>query len=108
MHSRGTLFTVLTNDKLTDGLGILYESKEWSEPTPREYPLQPPFTVHAGSKITYQCTYENHTDNTIQAGLSAATNEMCILHGMYWPRVAPEVETCLMGKSTITDPVPLK
>jgi hypothetical protein len=108
MHSRGIAFNVFTDDERTNGpFGVLYQSKDWSEPKPREYPARPPFTVHAGSKIIYECTFENHTDGTINAGLSAATDEMCILHGMYWPRVDPKIETCLMGKSKSSDPVPV-
>jgi hypothetical protein len=33
-------------------------------------------------------------------GQSAATNEMCILHGMYWPRQDVVAEFCLSGAST--------
>ena len=37
------------------------------------------------------------TANTYVQGVSAATNEMCILHGMYWPRADPLTEMCLAG-----------
>ncbi len=30
-------------------------------------------------------------------GPSAATNEMCFLHGLYWPRVDPASEFCFGG-----------
>jgi hypothetical protein len=46
---------------------------------------------------TYGATV--YTPNTIVQGQSAATNEMCILHGMYWPR-ARELEMCAGGVSS--------
>jgi hypothetical protein len=51
-------------------------------------------TVHAGSTISYQCYFDNPTDDTFVYGPSADTNEMCILHGMYWPRLDPATEFC--------------
>jgi hypothetical protein len=98
MHSRGVAFEATTSDAEAKArVGALYATKDWSEPTPRAFDTSPPVTIHAGEKITYSCDYHNPTANTYVQGPSAATNEMCILHGMYWPRLDPTTELCLAG-----------
>jgi hypothetical protein len=109
MHSRGVSFMASTDDQTAaDRVGALYETTQWSEPSPRQFPYDPPVTVHAGSAITYSCTYENTTDHTIVQGQSAQTNEMCILHGMYWPRTDLQTEQCFQGTSSTSDPTPIQ
>jgi len=103
MHSRGIGFVATTNDP-TAGARILYATTTWSEPQARVFPQDPPVTVHAGSTITYSCTYENMTSETIVQGQSARTNEMCILHGMYWPRMDSTGELCFLGASSMGTP----
>lgn len=108
MHARGIKFTATSTDPTaTARLGDLYDSTTWSEPTPRTFPYDPPATLHAKSSITYSCAYRNTTSISFEAGQSAATNEMCILHGMYWPRLDSMTELCWGGTSSIGDPHPL-
>jgi hypothetical protein len=103
MHSRGIHFEATTDDTAAAAaLGTLYTNDDWSEPQPRDYPFDPPVVLHANSHITFSCDFQNDTDQTFTFGQSAATNEMCILHGMYWPRMATSGEQCLGGKSTRT------
>jgi hypothetical protein len=100
MHSRGVSFKATTNDlQAAARLGDLYATTTWAEPPPREFPADPPATLSAGSAIQYSCTFNNTTSQTIVAGQSAATNEMCILHGMYWPRADSATELCTFGTS---------
>ncbi len=100
MHSRGVDFKATTDDPVAAArLGDLYATTTWSEPPVREFPEDPPATLRAGSTIEYSCTYNNTTSQTIVAGQSAATNEMCILHGMYWPRTDSATERCSLGTS---------
>jgi hypothetical protein len=105
MHSRGVSFTATTDDAVAgQQIGDLYTTTTWSEPEPRVFPDAPPVTLHAGSTITYSCKYKNTTPQTIVQGISAATNEMCILHGMYWPRLDSKTELCLSGMSSTDAP----
>jgi hypothetical protein len=98
MHSRGTHFIANTDDPdAAAALGTLYEESDWSEPKPRIYPSDPPVVLHRGSHITFSCDFKNDTDNGFIFGQSASTNEMCILHGMYWPRMSPLAEQCFGG-----------
>jgi hypothetical protein len=99
MHKRGLAFRARTDDaKVNDRIGDLYDTDEWNEPPARAYPTDPPVMLHKGSTINYQCDFKNDSSNTIVQGQSADTNEMCILHGMYWPRV-PSFELCRGGVS---------
>jgi hypothetical protein len=99
MHWRGTGFRAKTDDAaIVDRIGDLYDSETWNEPPPRDFPNDPPVTLHAGATVTYECDFSNDTAETVVQGPSAETNEMCILHGMYWPRQDPSVELCLQGK----------
>jgi len=108
MHSRGIGFTATTDDPVaSEQVGDLYSTTTWSEPQPRVFPYDPPVTLHAGSTITYACTYNNPTQQTIVQGQSARTNEMCILHGMYWPRQSSQTEMCLSGTSATDPPIAL-
>jgi hypothetical protein len=103
MHARGTHFIVTTDDEEAAAiLGTLYEESDWSEPKARVYPSDPPVVIHAGKHIDFACEFQNDTDQAFRFGLSASTNEMCILHGMYWPRMPLTGEQCRGGKTTRT------
>jgi len=98
MHARGVKFVAETDDpEAAKVLGTLYEEKEWAEPRPRVYPSDPPVVLHAGTRIRFACDFQNDTDKTFRFGQSAEANEMCILHGMYWPRMPRAAEQCLGG-----------
>ncbi|HEX4475417.1 MAG TPA: hypothetical protein VH142_10100 [Polyangiaceae bacterium] len=101
MHSRGVDFKATSSDQtVQQSLGDLYDSSQWSEPAPRAFPYDPSIPLPSGSSISYTCNYDNTTSKQIVQGPSAATNEMCILHGMYWPRMDAVTEQCALGKSS--------
>jgi Copper type II ascorbate-dependent monooxygenase, C-terminal domain len=103
MHQRGVHFVATTDDPgAAEALGTLYDGTDWSEPKERSYPNDESAELHAGSHITFSCEYQNDSDNTYVFGNSAATNEMCILHGMYWPRMPTIMEQCFLGTSSRT------
>jgi hypothetical protein len=102
MHKQAVSF-IATSDDATAGTALgnsLYTELDWSEPQPRIYPGDPPITLHAGTNITFTCDYENNTNKLISYGESAQTNEMCIFHGIYWPRMAANAEQCRDGKTS--------
>jgi hypothetical protein len=96
MHRRAVHFVATTDDPALSGTP-LYETNDWSEPQPRIFDGETPTTVHIGSHITFSCDFDNPTNSTFTYGPSADTNEMCILHGMYWPRADPLTEFCFGG-----------
>jgi hypothetical protein len=105
MHKQGSNFVANTDDSVAAAAvgGVLYAENDWSEPQPRAYPFDPPVTLHAGTNITFSCDFTNPNSYTLTFGQSAEMNEMCILHGMYWPRMtSPSAEQCYGGMSTRT------
>jgi hypothetical protein len=102
MHQRASNFVATTNDAAaTTALGgMLYVEPDWSEPQPSIYPYDPAITIKSGSTITFSCDFNNDTDKTITYGDSAQTNEMCIFHGMYWPRMPTAAESCRGGMTS--------
>jgi hypothetical protein len=101
MHKQGSNFVATTDDSsAAAALGVLYAENAWDEPHPRAYPFDPPVTLHAGSHITFSCDFHNPGSTTLTFGQSAETNEMCLLHGMYWPRMTSAAEQCYGGKTT--------
>ena len=89
MHSHGVYFTA-RGDKDQ----LLYETTEWEEPEPWHF--NPPRKLGAGSSVNVRCEYQNDTDRTLNFGESAATNEMCIFSGLYYPAEFAEAITCLL------------
>ncbi|HKU44266.1 MAG TPA: hypothetical protein VJR89_39170 [Polyangiales bacterium] len=102
MHKRGVHFVVETDDPVAaEKLGSpIYESHDWAEPRAKTYPEGDDVVLHAGTRIKFSCEFQNDTENTYRFGNSAETNEMCILHGMYWPRMPSISEQCVLGRMT--------
>jgi hypothetical protein len=65
---------------------LVYEGTEWDHPTPSIF--TPPLALGSDTQITWTCSYDNQGDTPLSFGESAATNEMCILGGTFYP--APE------------------
>src|SRR5205823_19617 len=84
MHKHGTAFDAHVAGRM------LYHTDNWDQPSWSSY-ATPGFTVARGDDITWACTYDNQSDKIIHFGDSAATDEMCILAGIYYP--APSGET---------------
>jgi hypothetical protein len=100
MHKRGVHFVATTDDEdAAQALGTLYEEHDWSEPKERVYPSDPPVVLHRGTHIHFACEYQNDGDTDLVFGNSAENNEMCILHGMYWPRMPAFFEQCILGRT---------
>lgn len=113
MHGRGWSFRAWTDDGMATtqlGGGDVYDQPGpdgWAEPHLQTYPADPPIMLHAGSKLTISCTYHNTTERTFTFGQSAETSEMCLLHGMYYPRVDQATERCQNGVSMSGKATPL-
>jgi hypothetical protein len=101
MHKQGINFVATTDDQAAAAtLGVLYTDTNWDEPNPRSYPYDPPATLHANTHVTFSCDYANPNSYTLTFGQSAEKNEMCILHGMYWPRMSTSGEGCSGGMTS--------
>jgi hypothetical protein len=67
-----------------------YTTNDWQHPVP----FEKPFRLPAGSALRYQCDYVNPSPFSVIQGLSATTNEMCMLSGFYYPEQDAAEEAC--------------
>jgi hypothetical protein len=71
-----------------------YTSNNWASPTIQLDTMQ----VSAGSYIRYYCDYDNiQGQQAYIQGQSAATNEMCMFIGLYYPAMPQSAEQCFNG-----------
>ncbi|HEX4341434.1 MAG TPA: hypothetical protein VH062_36245 [Polyangiaceae bacterium] len=84
MHSRGVHFVASTDSGQT-----LYDGTEWQEPQPKSF--DPPLALKSGTKITWACTYNNTTGQTLTFGESASSNEMCIFPGEFYNSTGQQI-----------------
>jgi hypothetical protein len=77
-----------------DGDATLFNSTSWADPGDTHWDA-PPFYTFASGKLTYQCEYSNPNNYSIMNGNSAATDEMCMAIGYYFPSAAGTGHFCL-------------
>jgi hypothetical protein len=85
-----------------DGSSLVLETTSWEHPETKLWNASP-FYTFTGGKLTWSCTYDNTGDNknsTVVAGQSAATNEMCMASGYFFPATAAKF--CLYDNSIPT------
>ncbi len=92
MHKWGLGGTVNLEDSTGAMVKPLYTSSVWTDPPVTQWPV-PGMALTAGQQIDYECNYENTGTTQVIQGLSAATNEMCVLVAAYYPRDT-KFETC--------------
>lgn len=82
--------------EVRDGSQMLFHSADWEHPGAQQWSAPEFYTF--GSKITWECTYDNigsNANNPIVDGQSARTNEMCMATGYYFPAAGPR--GCVMS-----------
>jgi hypothetical protein len=58
---------------------------DWEHPGVAEWNAPNFLTVQQGDSFNYSCTYENTSSTTITVGETAASNEMCMAVGYFFP-----------------------
>jgi hypothetical protein len=84
---------------VSDGSGMIFQSHDWEHPGSMNWNATPFYTFGA-TKLTWECTYDNTGDNannTVVAGPSASTNEMCMATGYFFPATGPKFEVVFNG-----------
>jgi len=82
MHARGIGFTASILDASGGNPTPLYETRDWEAPASAEF--DPPLRLSKDQTIDFECHYENAGANEYFQGFSAATDEMCVLVGLYY------------------------
>jgi hypothetical protein len=82
-----------------DGATTVFDSRNWDHPGAVTWSGEPFYTFTSGT-LTYQCEYKNPNNYRIQTGDSAATAEMCMAVGYYFPAVGGKGHLCLTNGTT--------
>jgi len=77
-----------------DGATVVFDSTDWEHPGSATWNKTPFYSFTSG-KLTYQCDYRNPNNRTITTGDSAATDEMCMAVGYYFPTPTGSGHLCL-------------
>jgi hypothetical protein len=80
--------------EVRDGTEVVFESTDWEHPGARTW-MTTPFYQFSTGKLTFACTYNNPTGNTVRTGDSAQTDEMCMASGYVFP--ATKATICYNG-----------
>jgi hypothetical protein len=75
--------------EVRDGAAMVFQSDNWEHPGQAAWTADPFFSFGTGS-LTYRCDYNNPTNRTIRTGDSAATDEMCMAVGYFFPATGPK------------------
>ena len=65
---------------------VVGSGTDWEHPGVGAWSAPDFLTVGAGDSFTYGCSYQNNTNTTITVGETAASNEMCMAIGYYFPK----------------------
>ncbi len=95
MHKRGTGFEAFLdseNGELTPT--PFYTSSDWEHPQG----LGAPMNISAGSRIRFNCHYDNRNGTkAYYQGQSAENDEMCLFSGLYYPEMGVAADFCFDG-----------
>lgn len=78
-----------THTEVKDAAAMVFQSDNWEHPGAQQWTADPFYTFASGS-LTYRCDYNNTTNRTIREGQSAATDEMCMAVGYFFPATGPK------------------
>jgi len=77
-------FKQATHTFVKDKDTVVFDNVNWQTPRPASWNTTPFFSF-ASQKISYQCEYTNPNSYSISTGDRAATDEMCVTVGYYFP-----------------------
>ena len=90
-HQRGTSMRAWIDPSMThESDSPFLETHDWEHPLDFHGPL----AVAAGSAFRFECDYTNGDAVDVFQGPNAATSEMCVLFGLYYPRIEGDFNTC--------------
>ncbi|MEZ4400777.1 MAG: hypothetical protein R3B06_12200 [Kofleriaceae bacterium] len=75
--------------QVMDGAAMVFQSDDWEHPGATDWRAAPNFTFASG-RLTYRCDYQNDSAFAVRTGDSAATDEMCMAVGYFFPATAPK------------------
>ncbi len=90
-HQRGTAMRVWVDPSMAKQSATpIHETHDWEHPADFHGPL----AVPAGSAFRVECAYTNSDTVDVFQGPNAATSEMCVFAGLYYPQAPGEFDGC--------------
>jgi Copper type II ascorbate-dependent monooxygenase, C-terminal domain len=89
-HQRGTGMRVWLDEGGVPAARPFYETHDWQHSPD----FHGPFEVKSGSRLRFQCDYENVGANEVFEGPNAMTSEMCVFGGLYYPKLSGSFDHC--------------
>ncbi|HEY3666814.1 MAG TPA: hypothetical protein VGL19_12465, partial [Polyangiaceae bacterium] len=89
-HQRGTGMRVWLDEAAIPAKQPFYETHDWQHSPD----FHGPFDVPAGSRLRFQCDYQNGDTFDVFEGPNALTSEMCVFGGLYYPKQADSFDNC--------------
>ena len=90
-HQRGTSMRVWVDPSMSQESSTpIHETRDWEHPPDFHGPL----AVPAGSAFRFECAYTNADTVDVFQGPNAATSEMCVFAGLYYPQAKAEFDNC--------------
>jgi hypothetical protein len=102
-HQRGKAMKVWNDpDATTQAADPFHETNDWEHPAD----FVGSKTLAKGSFVRLQCDYVNPDANDVFQGPNAATSEMCVYAGLYYPKLGGQFPFCenlsIVGRGTDT------
>jgi hypothetical protein len=90
-HQRGTAMRVWVDPSMKQESSTpIHETQDWEHPAD----FQGPLAVPAGSAFRFECAYTNRDTVDVFQGPNAATSEMCVFAGLYYPQAKGDFDGC--------------
>jgi Copper type II ascorbate-dependent monooxygenase, C-terminal domain len=90
-HQRGTGMRVWLDESAgTPTDEPFYQTHDWQHSAN----FRGPFDVPAGSRLRFRCDYDNADATDVFEGPNAATSEMCVFGGLYYPKLNDSFDNC--------------
>jgi hypothetical protein len=90
-HQRGTAMRVWVDPSMSqESATPFHETHDWEHPEDFHGPL----AVPAGSAFRFECAYTNPEAVDVFQGPNAATSEMCVFAGLYYPQAKGDFDNC--------------
>lgn len=93
-HAHRRAVKTVVKNGMPASTNIAFESDDWEHPGAKTW-MQAPFYTFDGNKLTFECTYNNAGGPRALDGDSAATDEMCMASGYYFPATKPRLCVCI-------------
>lgn len=102
-HQRGTSMRMWIDPSMkVESPTPFHQTTDWEHPADFHGPL----SIPAGSAIRFECDFANSDAVDVFQGPNARTSEMCVLFGLYYPKLDEEFAGCadlsITGRGTQT------